>query len=91
MTPPEPLHRPGDPHRPPPGWSIFCRYFPGFAAGAFLGALLLALLLVFDVARLRSLLGTGASPHWSIFPIVPLLFGAVGAMIVPPAGKSTGR
>lgn len=70
--------------RPPPGWVLFCRLLPGFAAGAFGGGLFVALLLTLDVAGLRTLLAmTERPPHWSLFLSIPLLFGLLGMVIAP--------
>lgn len=82
-----PSHLPG----PPPVWTVFCRVLPGFAAGSLLGALVLALLLVFDAGQLRTLLRSDTPPHWSIFLALPLLSGLLGAFLVPQAEKGARR
>lgn len=84
MHDPDRDHEPGTDVRPPPGWTLFCRLLPGFAAGAFGGGLFMALLLTLDVAGLRTLLTTAERPpHWSLFLSIPLLFGLLGMMIAP--------
>ncbi|MFD1626203.1 hypothetical protein [Azospirillum griseum] len=76
--------------RPPPGWRLFCRLLPGFAAGAFGGGLFVALLLAFDVAGLRTLLHSAdRPPHWSLFLSMPLLFGLLGMVVAPSLNRST--
>lgn len=78
--------------RPPPGWPLFCRLLPGFAAGAFGGGLFVALLLAFDVAGLRTLLRAAERPpHWSLFLSIPLLFGLLGAVIAPSLNRPESR
>lgn len=95
MSLPEPPRQSDDlpepPFAPPPGWTAFCRVLPGFAAGSLLGALVLALLLVFDAGQVRTLLRSDTPPHWSIFLVLPLLSGLIGAFLMPQAGKSARR
>jgi hypothetical protein len=78
--------------RPPPGWALFCRLLPGFAAGAFGGGLFVALMLAFDVGGMRTLLhAADRPPHWSLFLSIPLLFGLLGAIIAPSLSRPQRR
>ncbi len=78
--------------RPPPGWALFCRLLPGLAVGGFVGGLLVALLLAFDVGSLRTLLHSpDQRPHGALFLAIPVLTAVVGALLAPRFGAPQRR